>query len=76
MARHVYAPENEPYAILGIDPCVSDEEARRHYRRLVRENHPDLHIAAGMPPEMVAVANDRLAAITTAWQEIARERRL
>jgi len=76
MARHVYAAENEPYAILGIDPCVSDEEARRHYRRLVRENHPDLHIAAGMPAEMVAVANDRLAAITTAWNEIAKERRL
>ena len=76
MARHVFAPENEPYAILGIDPCVSDEEARAHYRRLVRENHPDLHIAAGVPAEMVAIANERLAAITTAWHEIARERRL
>jgi len=76
MARHVYTAENEPYAILGIDPCVSDEEARRHYRRLVRENHPDLHIAAGMPAEMVAIANERLAAITTAWHEIARERGL
>jgi DnaJ like chaperone protein len=76
MARHVYAAENEPYAILGIDPCVSDDEARRHYRRLVRENHPDLHIAAGMPAEMVAIANERLAAITTAWNEIAKERRL
>jgi DnaJ like chaperone protein len=76
MARHVYAAANEPYAILGIDPCVSDEEARRHYRRLVRENHPDRHIAAGMPAEMVAIANERLAAITTAWSEIARERRL
>jgi DnaJ like chaperone protein len=74
MARHVYAAENEPYAILGIDPCVSDEEARAHYRRLVRENHPDLHIAAGMPAEMVAIATERLAAITTAWQEVAKER--
>lgn len=74
MARHVDAAENQPYAILGIDPCVSDEEARAHYRRLVRENHPDLHIAAGMPPEMVAIANERLSAITTAWNEIARER--
>jgi hypothetical protein len=27
-----------------------------------------------MPPEMVATANERLAAITTAWQEIAGER--
>ena len=76
MARHVLAAENEPYAILGIDPCVSDEEARAHYLRLVRENHPDLHIAAGMPAEMVAIANERLAAITTAWNEIARERGL
>jgi DnaJ like chaperone protein len=76
MARHVFAAENEPYEILGIDPCVSDEEARRHYRRLVRENHPDVHIAAGMPAEMVAIANQRLAAINTAWKEIAKERRL
>jgi DnaJ like chaperone protein len=76
MARHVFAAENEPYEILGIDPCVSDEEARRHYRRLVRENHPDVHIAAGMPAEMVAIANQRLAAINTAWKEIAKERQL
>jgi DnaJ like chaperone protein len=76
MARHVYAAENEPYTILGIDPCVSNEEVRRHYRRLVRENHPDLHIAAGMPPEMVAIANERLAAINGAWKKIAEERRL
>jgi DnaJ like chaperone protein len=76
MARHVFAAENEPYEILGIDPCVTDEEARRHYRRLVRENHPDVHIAAGMPAEMVAIANQRLAAINTAWKEIAKERRL
>ncbi len=76
MARHVHAAENEPYAILGIDPCVSDEQARAHYLRLVRENHPDLHIAAGMPAEMVSVANERLAAITTAWQEVVKERGL
>ena len=76
MARHVYAADNEPYAILGIDPCVSDEEVRRHYLSLVRQNHPDLHIAAGMPAEMVAIANERLAAINTAWQQIATERGL
>jgi DnaJ like chaperone protein len=76
MARHIYAAENEPYAILGMDPCVSDEEAKAQFRRLVRENHPDHHIAAGVPAEMVAIANERLAAITTAWHEIARERQL
>jgi hypothetical protein len=27
-----------------------------------------------MPAEMVAIATERLAAITTAWQEVAKER--
>lgn len=76
MARHVAAPENEPYDVLGVDPCASNDEVRRHYRRLVRENHPDRHIAAGMPAEMLAIANQRMAAINAAWRVVAVERSL
>jgi DnaJ like chaperone protein len=73
-ARHIAASEDGAYEVLGIEPCATDEEVRRHYRRLVRENHPDRHIAAGMPAELIAIANERLAAINAAWNEVATER--
>ncbi len=75
-ARHIKAEENDPYEILGIEPCVLDDELRQHYRRLVRDNHPDKHIAAGVPEEMISIATDRLAAINSAYDTVARERGL
>ncbi|NNE25064.1 MAG: molecular chaperone DjiA [Rhizobiales bacterium] len=75
-ARHVKAAENDPYEVLGIEPCVLDDELRQHYRALVRDNHPDRHIAAGVPEELIAIATDRLAAINSAYELVARERGL
>jgi DnaJ like chaperone protein len=75
-ARHVEAAADDPYVILDIEPCVGDAEVKAHFRRLVRENHPDRHVAAGLPPEMVRIATDRLAAINAAWEAIRRERGL
>ena len=75
-ARHIHSGKDDPYVILGIDPCVTDSELKRLYREIVRENHPDRHIAAGLPPEMIAIANDRLAAINTAYEVIRAERGL
>ena len=75
-ARHVRAAADDPYEILGIEPCVPDDEVRQHYRRLVRDNHPDRHIAAGVPEELIAIATDRLAAINSAYEVVARERGL
>jgi DnaJ like chaperone protein len=75
-ARHLLPQKGDPYAILGLEPTARDEDIKAHYRRLVRENHPDIHIAGGMPEEMIDVATDRLAAINAAYDEIARERRL
>jgi DnaJ like chaperone protein len=43
---------------------------------MVKENHPDRHIAAGVPEEMVEIATLRLAAINAAYDRIARERAL
>ena len=44
------------------------------YRRLVRENHPDSLMARGVPEEFVKLANDKLAAINTAYAKILAER--
>jgi len=63
-----------PYAVLGVDPKASEEEIRRRYRELVREHHPDRLIAKGMPEEFIKQANDKLAAINTAYDRIAKER--
>jgi DnaJ like chaperone protein len=74
-ARHVRRAD-DPYLILGADRSLPDEDLRRHYRKLVAENHPDREIARGLPPEAVKIATERLAAINAAWDRIAKERGL
>ena len=74
-ARHVKRAD-DPYLILAADPAMSDDELKRHYRRLVAENHPDREIARGLPPEAVKIATERLATINAAWERIAAERNL
>ncbi|MCB1437998.1 MAG: TerB family tellurite resistance protein [Rhodobiaceae bacterium] len=76
LARHVGLGAGDPYRVLGVARDVSDGELRRHYRRLAAENHPDKLIARGVPEEFLRIANDRLAAINAAYDQIARERGL
>ncbi len=73
-ARHVVPEEGDPYLILGARRDWPFDQIRRHYRRLVVENHPDKVIARGLPAEFVAVATGRLAAINRAWERIKKER--
>jgi len=68
------APERDAYAVLGIGPRASDAEIRAAYLALVRRHHPDRARAEGQPDEMVQGANDRLAAINAAYDQIRRER--
>jgi DnaJ like chaperone protein len=72
-----FAPElTDPYVTLGVAYTASEEELRQTWRRLVRENHPDSLIARGLPEEFLKLANDKLAAINTAWDRIREERGL
>jgi DnaJ like chaperone protein len=73
--RHV-GGDSDSWQVLDADPTWSDDELRAHYRKLVQENHPDRLIARGVPPEFVAIANDRLAAINSAWERVRAERRI
>ncbi|WP_186394142.1 DnaJ family molecular chaperone [Stappia sp. TSB10GB4] len=75
LARHVRGGD-DPYKVLGIDGAATDEELKRHYRRLVAETHPDRLIARGVPEEFVRIASDRLAALNVAYGKIAAERGL
>lgn len=68
--RHVHTGEADPYAILGLERDVGFTEARKRYRELVKQHHPDRLIAEGLPLEFIAIANNRLAAINEAWATI------
>ena len=72
-ARHVTIAD-DPYLILGLPREASEEEIRRRYRELVREYHPDRHIAAGMPEEMIDIATARLQKVNEAYDRIMTEK--
>lgn len=74
--RHVDTGKQDPYTILEVERDWSDTDLKSHYRKLVRENHPDRLIARGVPEEFVRIANDKLAAINHAWSMIELERGL
>lgn len=59
------------YQILGVTPDMSFDEIRNAYRKLVRESHPDVMMARGVPQEAVGMAQKKLADINAAWDEIA-----
>ena len=74
-ASHLGPDADDPYLVLGLAHDVSFEQVRAAYRRLMLENHPDT--AAGVksaPREYEPVANEKSAAITTAYARIRAER--
>jgi DnaJ like chaperone protein len=64
----------DPYVILGVSYEANEDELRRTWLMLVKENHPDRLMGRGVPPEFVKLANDKLAAINTAYEKIRKER--
>ncbi|WP_170973519.1 DnaJ family molecular chaperone [Rhizobium sp. FKY42] len=75
MARHITMDGGNPYLILGVSPDQDFSEIRKQYRRLVAEHHPDKLIARGVPAELHAAANERMAALNAAYAAIAKERK-
>ncbi len=64
---------DDPYTILGLLPGASMEDVRRAWRRLAAENHPDRMASRGAPPEFVAIARDKTAAINAAYARISKQ---
>jgi DnaJ like chaperone protein len=73
-ARQALAEKRTPYHALGVNPDVSNEVLTNQYRKLAAENDPVNLIARGVPPEFVAIATKRMAAINQAYGAIAKER--
>lgn len=69
-ARHIAAPEDDPWSILGVPPGADAPALRQAYHALVRQYHPDRHLAEGMPSEFIRVAEARMAAINAAYAAV------
>ena len=67
-------PDASPYHVLGVHPDDHDQTIRQAWINLARSHHPDQLMAAGLPEEFIRAANERLAKINTAYEEITRQR--
>ncbi|WP_416899728.1 MAG: TerB family tellurite resistance protein [Minwuia sp.] len=75
-ATYLGPDEEDPYTVLGIDSSATDAQVKSAYRELIKKNHPDRAMAQGMPEEFIAVANEKLAKINAAYDQISRIRGL
>ncbi|MFV0302717.1 MAG: TerB family tellurite resistance protein [Paracoccus sp. (in: a-proteobacteria)] len=58
-----------PCDVLGLAPDTPLPEARRRFRTLIREAHPDRALGRGLPPEAVRLAEARTRRLTEAWEQ-------
>ena len=73
--RHMAPEGRDPYVLLDADPAWDFETLKAHYRKRVAANHPDKLMARGLPPEFIAIANQRLSCLNGAWEQIVMERK-
>jgi DnaJ like chaperone protein len=73
-ARHVMEEGPDPYQVLGVRPTISNDDLKTHYRKLVKEHHPDRLAARGVPAEFVGAATRKIAAINEAYDQVRQAR--
>ncbi len=66
--------EEDPYAVLGVSSDATDAEIKVAHRKILKENHPDLAMARGLPEELWKIGDRKLAAANAAYDEIKRQR--
>lgn len=62
------APAKDPWRLLGISPGASKDEAKRAFRALVTQYHPDK--VAHMAPEFQELAERKTRELLEAWAEV------
>ncbi|WDI30375.1 molecular chaperone DjiA [Hyphococcus flavus] len=69
-AAHLGLADDDPYLIIGVEPGESLDKVKAAYRALSRDHHPDALMARGVPSDLVTIAEGRMAAINTAYEQI------
>ena len=70
VARFVPDAVPDPYDVLGVAHDAPIAKVRAAWRQAVRDNHPDRLMSRGLPEEAIRLAENRMAAINRAWDEI------
>lgn len=75
--RALFIKNNDrAYQILGVSQQASDEEIKSAYKKLVLEYHPDKLMSKGVPEDFIKIANEKMAKINSAYDQIRKERNL
>jgi DnaJ like chaperone protein len=75
-AQFVPDAQRDAYDVIGVEPDAPMAEIRKAWKAHVRNNHPDMMTARGVPPEAIKLAEKRMVAINTAWAQIQKDRAL
>ncbi|WP_224247449.1 J domain-containing protein [Hyalangium gracile] len=63
--------QKDPWTVLGIAPGTSKDEARRAFRALVAQYHPDK--VAHLAPEFQELAERKTRELLQAWEQLEKE---
>ena len=66
----LHNPENNSFEILGVKISDNMEDIKKKWKEMVKNNHPDKLIGQGMPIEFIESANQKLAILNSAYEEI------
>ena len=66
----LHNPENNSFEILGVKISDSLEDIQKKWKEMVKNNHPDKLVGQGMPIEFIESANQKLAIINSAYEEV------
>lgn len=72
--RFSFSKQRSPYEVLGIDKNAEQNEVKRRYKELVRQNHPDLLMGKGASASVVSEATKKLQEINEAYENIKKQR--
>ena len=71
---HLLAGKSDPYTILGVSYDATDKQVKSAYRKLIKEHHPDLLMAQGVPEELIEVATNKMAIVNNSYDKICKLR--
>ena len=66
----LHNPENNSFEILGVQISDTFEDIQKKWKEMVKNNHPDKLVGQGMPIEFIESANQKLAIINSAYEEV------